>query len=363
MPESFLSTFFPNTFRERQLQNQALQQAANRDQALQALQGLTQGRQVPFQAETFGPEDPLQQLQSQGQSGLFSNLPGLINQSQQEQIAGLLSNPATQSIGQQYLGQQLGLPSRSLGLPASIQEFQLLQQLRQQDPTGQLANEFLGIKRERFQKANLGGRDAIIDTLNEFPPRFLETSNEVNTAAADINRSRELGTQAGRLASKAPEAIGKIQTNINNLKEVIRLVGNGANTGPLASRLPSFQQASIELDNVRSRLGLDVVGAVTFGALSEGELQLALSTALPNNLQGPALVQWAQQKIAAQEKLRDYFSRQSVFLSKPGNSIPKFLESETDRLLRQQGITGLDKVNFDEKQELLRGLNGRQRSP
>jgi lysophospholipase L1-like esterase len=56
---------------------------------------------------------------------------------------------------------------------------------------------------------------------------------------------------------------------------------------------------------MRSRLGLDVVGAVTFGALSEGELNLALDVALPTDLSPPDLKKWVLNKKAAQEKVVD----------------------------------------------------------
>ena len=76
---------------------------------------------------------------------------------------------------------------------------------------------------------------------------------------------------------------------------------------------------------MKNQLGLDVVGSVTFGALSEGELNLALSTALPTGLEGPELVKWAEDKIEAQEKLSAYLEEQAVFLTQPGNTSADWL--------------------------------------
>jgi hypothetical protein len=90
------------------------------------------------------------------------------------------------------------------------------------------------------------------------------------------------------------------------------------------------------LNNVRSQLGLDVIGSVTFGALSEGELNLALDTALPTTLQPKALRQYLTDKKAAQEKLVGYLSKQISYLSKPGNNLAGWLEEAG-----KQGQSGL----------------------
>ena len=64
----------------------------------------------PFQAETFGPEDPLQQLQSQGQTGLLEQFeqPGLFTKPQIESLSGLMANPATRQFGQDLLTKSSG---------------------------------------------------------------------------------------------------------------------------------------------------------------------------------------------------------------------------------------------------------------
>lgn len=77
-------------------------------------------------------------------------------------------------------------------------------------------------------------------------------------------------------------------------------------------------------------MGLDVIGSVTFGSLSEGEMELALDTALPTGLDGPELIKWAEDKIAAQEKLATYLEEQAIFLSKPGATPADWIKSMRD---------------------------------
>ena len=155
------------------------------------------------------------------------------------------------------------------------------------------------------------------------------------------SQGRKIGKDAASVSSKAFTQLNNIRGNILNLKNVVSTVGNGADTGPLAKKLPSFRAESIKLDNIRNRLGLDVISGVTFGALSEGELQLALNTALPTGLQGPELVKWANEKIAAQEKLSNYLEEQAVFLGKPGNSISDFIEMKKNEA-KKAARSGVD---------------------
>ena len=72
------------------------------------------------------------------------------------------------------------------------------------------------------------------------------------------------------------------------------------------------------LDNIQGKMALDVIGAVTFGALSQGELDLARNVALPTGLDGPELTKHLQDKKVAQQKLRDYYNEQIQFLDQGG---------------------------------------------
>jgi len=156
---------------------------------------------------------------------------------------------------------------------------------------------------------------------------------------AELQGIRE-GERRGAAFSqkRADAAFGRLEDirgNIANLQEVNRLIDEGADTGVIASKLPSWRASTIALKTARNRLGLDVVGSVTFGALSEAELELALETALPTNLDDADLKDWVNRKIAAQEKLADYLEQQVVFLSEPGNSQADWL-----KFIEEKGAQG-----------------------
>jgi hypothetical protein len=144
-------------------------------------------------------------------------------------------------------------------------------------------------------------------------------------------QARGLGDLTAKQVGQAFAQIGKIKTNLGNIDEAIAAIDAGASTGVIASKLPNITAASIQLANVRQQLGLDVIGSVTFGALSEGELNLALDTALPTGLAPKELRAYLVNKKTAQTKLAGYLTEQATYLSKKGNSLSGWLEKVENR--------------------------------
>lgn len=167
----------------------------------------------------------------------------------------------------------------------------------------------------------------------EAAQQAIAQANKVGTALQGERAGARSGaTMAQGQAKEAFVTLGNIRSNITNLDKVATLLDKpGVSTGVIESQLPTWDASTIELRNMRSRLGLDVVGAVTFGALSEGELNLALDVALPTNLSPPDLKKWVLSKKAAQEKLSNYFSEQVRFLSIPGNTLGDWEQHQINR--------------------------------
>ena len=172
---------------------------------------------------------------------------------------------------------------------------------------------------------------------------------------------RRAATVAVNTSLSAFDQVMKSRSNIATLEEAKRLVlEEGANTGVIANRLPNWKASTIALDTVKNELGLDVVGSVTFGALSEGELNLALSTALPTNLSEEDLVDWIDRKIVAQQKLQKYLYNQAIFLADGDKTIGDWLrlkreeKEESDRIEAERRQSGTN-YNFTTmpKEEIL----------
>ena len=143
--------------------------------------------------------------------------------------------------------------------------------------------------------------------------------------AAEKKRREEQVKQGQELAKKAYEQLPGIRKSISNIDRAIIAIDKGAETGFIDQYLPSITEASIELDNLRGQMGLDVIGGTTFGALSEAELKFALDTALPTSMQPEDLKDWLQRKREAQESVRKEIVRVAKHFSK-GGTIDELLE-------------------------------------
>jgi hypothetical protein len=152
------------------------------------------------------------------------------------------------------------------------------------------------------------------------------------TLGADIDMGgtaaqvQQLGQDAAEMARDALEQAGQIQTSLGNIDEAIDAIDRGAESGLVYNMLPRVTEAGASLQNAMDRMGLDVIGAVTFGALSEGELRLAMSTAVPRGLGPEDLRQWLVRRRSAQENAAAMLADAASFLSTPGNTINGWIE-------------------------------------
>lgn len=140
---------------------------------------------------------------------------------------------------------------------------------------------------------------------------FMSDSQALDiTTKNDAERKQEIaeasavgsatGTQSVEDLTDAYEQVTTLTEMTTNYDRAIELLETeGAKTGAFESMLPSVRDASLELENIRNEMGLDVVGMASFGQLNESELKLALSTALPEKMDEAGLIDWLQRKKAA----------------------------------------------------------------
>jgi hypothetical protein len=103
------------------------------------------------------------------------------------------------------------------------------------------------------------------------------------------------------------EKIQQAETNISSYKDVVDAIADGAKSGAINNMFPTFRDATLKLRAAQRDLGLNVIQNTTFGALSQGELDLAMKSALPDDLSSEALQQHVLDKQAAQYKLLNYY--------------------------------------------------------
>jgi hypothetical protein len=200
---------------------------------------------------------------------------------------------------------------------------------RPYDSTAAIKNA-ADLKRLRLALENAKGPAAIKrakQNLRDFEFVLSKTLTAIQAQSA----AKAAGTQAIKESGNAWESLGKVNISIGNMTDAIAAIDAGAKSGPIEKYFPDIRASSVELNNIRNRMGLDVIGGVTFGALSKGELDLALSTALPTGLDEPKLRDWLVKKRTAQGKLAKYLSSAAIYLGKPGNTVSKWAEMQKKR--------------------------------
>jgi hypothetical protein len=135
------------------------------------------------------------------------------------------------------------------------------------------------------------------------------------TAALTSGKAR---ISAAAEAYKGSKGLGE---SIVSIDRAITAIDAGGSVGAIQRYLPSITTASAELTNAMDRMGLDVVGSVTFGALSRGELLLAMKTAAPRNLDENQLRDWLVTKRDAMFKAQSMLDDAAEYLGAPGNSL------------------------------------------
>ncbi len=115
---------------------------------------------------------------------------------------------------------------------------------------------------------------------------------------ADVEAARERG-------EKVFDQSQQVNRSIDIMKQARDLAASpeGVQSGWIKRFLPAFDENTAMFNSLRTTLGIDVINSATFGALSERELDLALSRDIPNSLSGQRLIDYLDEKIAAQNKL------------------------------------------------------------
>lgn len=263
-------------------------------------------------------------------------------------------DPTDENLDQTILGTDPFL-AQAGPATAAEREFEMLTQDLTPEEIEQAKRIELGLEPRAQAGAartlDIGGVPHVFDPATRTFVRAIVSGEEVTPervgeAEAVIAARKETGKRQAEISAKVVdksfERIGKVNRNISNIDKAISALDRGARTGAVQRFLPSITAASRELEQIRNELGLDVIGDVTFGALSEGELKLALDTALPTGLDESQLKDFLQRKRAAQVQLRTSLEDAAKFLSVPENTVAGFIESkqEAPKRLRFNPSTG-----------------------
>lgn len=143
----------------------------------------------------------------------------------------------------------------------------------------------------------------------------------------EAERVKTEGGMAPEIARDFMDQAATVRSSLGNMNDAIRAIDEGAQSGVIYNMIPSVTTASASLDNAMQRLGLDVIGSVTFGALSEGEMRLAMDTAVPQNLNPERLREWLVRKREAQSKALEALNQAALWFA-GGGTMEGWLERQ-----------------------------------
>lgn len=185
------------------------------------------------------------------------------------------------------------------------------------------------------------GQVSLVTSAGETAGERDESKINVAQQTQDIKTSGEGKTSAikegVKQAVKAFEKMPVVRTAIGNYDDAMTALDNGAETGTITRLFPSIKTAGKALDNTIKRLGLDVVGNTTFGALSESELAFALQAAIPDNMNPVDLKKWLSAKKNVQQKILAGLDEVSTFLGDGTKTITDWKNKQTiDKFASEQ---------------------------
>jgi len=202
---------------------------------------------------------------------------------------------------------------------------------RREEPQTASQKDF-GTYQALKQKADTTGDEGDVVAAEQYGRRagFIRPTEQQKAdikVTADVRK--DLLKQATSVSKDAFDQLKGTRNSISTMQEAIKSIDAGASSGFFDKFLPSFKESTIALENAAQRMGLDVISATTFGALSEGELKLAMDTAVPKNLQPKALKTWLGARIKAKQKLSRELSKMAIELGKGKTTIAEYLEKNT----------------------------------
>lgn len=162
-------------------------------------------------------------------------------------------------------------------------------------------------------------------------------------AAEEKKFGADVGAGRAKIIKDSFDTIRNAEKSAKSLDRVKSELAKpgGASTGFIQSFFPSFRAATVRLNSAVKAAGLDVVAGTTFGALSEGELKLALDVAIPTDLSPENLFDWVERKQSAQRELIGYLENQIAFIEGGGTLSEWRQELKAAQQDRQEDLTTL----------------------
>jgi hypothetical protein len=180
------------------------------------------------------------------------------------------------------------------------------------------------------------------------PQGKLVTGEEAAQTLLEAQESQNLLQAQGVGLSEAQKLQSKYVNEAFAKSEQLTAIDDGAQRNVFLNLLPDITEQSATLTSALRRMGLDVVSSVTFGALSQSELNIAMATAYPPNASTPELRKFLVDRKNALQKLRAYTEEAAMFLQNPNNTRADWMQIvQQRRNQREASVGGNPYLNMD----------------
>ena len=285
---------------------------ANDENSLRARQQWAQNNGYDDQANALGVK--LGDLRAKNQlkaesddknarmANMFGNVISGLPEDLQDTARGMRDGIASGDIGYMDAVKWIQNPTSGSQAPAAVREYEYYQGL---DEDGQSA--FRDLKRGG-NTVDLGG-GGVGYRRPDGTIEVLVTPEDATKRDGDSARNTAFNSSEGDQASIDQQAAFDNYTNTQAQIELYdealaALAGpDGANTGKVYSMLPTIEARTVELENIRNRLGLGRIAAGKFGQLTELEMEVAFETEIPVDLPPAELKTWLEARKGAEQKL------------------------------------------------------------
>lgn len=157
-------------------------------------------------------------------------------------------------------------------------------------------------------KEEPAGRATVLDSSARAPMDRVREQAQVAEIEGNIRNNQ-------RRAEEALSQFNEVNKAIGLYDEAIQSVDDGALSGAVTRLAPTIRSATLALEQARRRLGLNVIQSTTFGALSQGELDLALDSAVDTSLPPSELRKDLIRRRNAQIKLMEELRKAAIYYS------------------------------------------------
>jgi hypothetical protein len=301
---------------------------------------------IAVEGMSLRPNQPLIQMaqnrmiQREEQAGINKTADYLRSQGRSDLADAVLANPEL----------SLDALKQASGIGALDRQFAISSSTPRTDPeTGQLYVVQVDPSTGETIRVNVGGA-------------FDETQ-EQSFARLTQEKGQEQAWELARELGKEIQGMGRTNLLYDQLIDLIE--NQGAESGYLDTYIGGmFNAQTAMLSNIANRLGLQIISGVTFGALSEKEMTLAMQTALPTGLTDKDdLRDWVIAKKAADRKLAQELSNRIQILHGEGMTLNKFYQQQAESFAQKgfsidQNMTeeALDALNLVSDANVISGI-------